>query len=68
MKRSYALVYPPEFDGELHVHVESAVNGPFEKRTITVVVSCDPNEAVTDTIRRVGKDMERQPLRRRSAL
>jgi hypothetical protein len=60
----YALTYPPEFDGELHLEVEDAENGPFLTRTITVRISVARDELPKDTIRIVGADMARQPMRR----
>lgn len=65
MAMKYALIYPPEFDGELHVKVEDEPNGPLVKRTVTVVLSVSPEESVGATLRKLGRDLANQPLRTR---
>jgi hypothetical protein len=64
--QKFALIYPPEFDGELHILVESEKNKPFMTRKISLTISCDPGESVEDAIRRVGREIAQQPLRTRA--
>jgi hypothetical protein len=61
----FALTYPPDFDGELHVKVEDTPNGPLVTRTVTVVLSVSPNEVMSATLRKLGRDLVNQPLRTR---
>ncbi len=63
----FALTYPPEFDGELHVKVEDEPNGPRTRRTITIVCSVEPDETPIATIRATGYDMMKQPIKRLAA-
>ena len=63
----FALLYPPDYDGELHLTVEDKPNGPRIARTVTVTISVDPEELPKATLRALGQDLFKQPLRRREA-
>ena len=58
-----AALYP-EGDGELHITTSDEVKGPFIHRTITFTVAVDPSEKPEDTLRTVGLQLQRQPLKR----
>ena len=66
IKTGFALSYPPDFDGELHIDMEESLPDTCGiVRTLTIRVRCDQEEKMTQTIRRVGQEMLHQPIKGR---
>ncbi len=59
MKERVVVKYPPDYDGELHVHVETKGDKIGETATITLTIRKRSGESTIDVVRRAGSDMQR---------
>lgn len=52
------LRYPPDYDGELHIHVQEG------KKSLTVhlAFAIKEGERIDEAIRRLGAEMQKQPI------
>jgi hypothetical protein len=58
-KRTFVVKYPPDYDGELHIHTELVEDRIGAIVKILVEARVQPEEGVADVVRRVGADMQR---------
>lgn len=60
----FALIFPPEYDGELHLNVEQLDKNHLK---IELVIAQEGEETVVQTLRRLGRHLMLQPIQSRAS-
>jgi hypothetical protein len=58
-KAKLVVKYPPDYDGELHIHTNTKVDEIGAVVTIQIEVRAKPGETLKQLVGRVGMDMQR---------
>lgn len=57
--QTFVVRYPPNYDGELHIHTKTTTDTIGAVVAITLQVRVKPGETPLQVVRRVGADMQR---------